>query len=247
MLALEIILLVLGFLFVVISFVLVDHTSSPGVGSVKELQLTIEQEDELKVIVRDLVEEETEVILEDTEEKLNRISNEKIIAVSEFSEQVLEKINNNHQEVVFLYDMLQKKEEELKGTLRQLEVVKREKEDLINRLELNTKENETLLQRLEETRTGIEQAAAGRIKTPVSQMTVSKKMEPIKATSSAGSQIRQREQGASHSKKAAAPTEMSNNDRVLALYRQKRSIMEISKLLGMGQGEVKLVIDLYGH
>jgi hypothetical protein len=31
----------------------------------------------------------------------------------------------------------------------------------------------------------------------------------------------------------------------LALYAQGRTVVEISKLLGLGQGEVKLVIDLY--
>jgi hypothetical protein len=32
---------------------------------------------------------------------------------------------------------------------------------------------------------------------------------------------------------------------VIALYKKKKSVMEISKLLNMGQGEVKLIIELY--
>jgi DNA-binding NarL/FixJ family response regulator len=37
----------------------------------------------------------------------------------------------------------------------------------------------------------------------------------------------------------------NNNSQILALYSQGKSIMEISKLLSLGQGEVKLVIDLF--
>jgi DNA-binding NarL/FixJ family response regulator len=36
-----------------------------------------------------------------------------------------------------------------------------------------------------------------------------------------------------------------NNSEILSLYNQGKSVIEISKLLGLGQGEVKLVIDLF--
>ncbi|MBO4506866.1 MAG: hypothetical protein J5728_10610, partial [Lachnospiraceae bacterium] len=48
-----------------------------------------------------------------------------------------------------------------------------------------------------------------------------------------------------------APTEnldtgaINRNDEIIALHKSGKSVMEISKLLGMGQGEVKLIIDLY--
>ena len=38
----------------------------------------------------------------------------------------------------------------------------------------------------------------------------------------------------------------NKNDEILALHRQGKSVLEISKELSVGQGEVKLVIDLYG-
>jgi DNA-binding NarL/FixJ family response regulator len=37
----------------------------------------------------------------------------------------------------------------------------------------------------------------------------------------------------------------NNNSQILSLYSQGKTIIEISKLLGLGQGEVKLVIDLF--
>ena len=42
------------------------------------------------------------------------------------------------------------------------------------------------------------------------------------------------------------PQEDANQNQViLNLYNEGKSIMEIAKLLGKGQGEVKLVIDLF--
>ena len=38
----------------------------------------------------------------------------------------------------------------------------------------------------------------------------------------------------------------SQRDEILRLYKQGKSVLEISKSLGMGQGEVKLIIGLYG-
>ena len=35
-------------------------------------------------------------------------------------------------------------------------------------------------------------------------------------------------------------------EKILELYKSGKSIRDISRELGMGQGEVKLVVDLYG-
>ena len=43
-------------------------------------------------------------------------------------------------------------------------------------------------------------------------------------------------------------TEINNtnhNDEIIELYKKGRSILEISKMLSIGQGEVKFVIDMY--
>jgi len=40
-------------------------------------------------------------------------------------------------------------------------------------------------------------------------------------------------------------TKFSKNDRILKLYSEGNSILDISKKLNLGQGEVSLVINLY--
>ena len=56
-----------------------------------------------------------EQVISETEEYLNRKSNEKIMEFEEYSSQVIEKIERNHEEVVFMYQMLSDKEDEWKN------------------------------------------------------------------------------------------------------------------------------------
>ena len=83
-----------------------------------EVQLISEAE------IRKMVEGETETVREKVSdivdetigysiEKMERVANEKIMAVNEYSDTVLEEINKNHKEVTFLYDMLSDKHETL--------------------------------------------------------------------------------------------------------------------------------------
>ena len=46
---------------------------------------------------------------ERTEARLDKISNTKILEMSDYAEAVINQINKNHNEAVFLYDMLMRK------------------------------------------------------------------------------------------------------------------------------------------
>lgn len=93
-------------------------------------------EEEIKVLVAHEVEgakkrineaadTATNHAMDKTERALERISNEKIMAVNEYSDTVLKEINKNHEEVLFLYDMLNDKHTSLKNTVAKVgEVVK---------------------------------------------------------------------------------------------------------------------------
>ena len=64
------------------------------------------QKQELKKYAEQLMEEKSEEVVIRTDDYLSKISNEKIMSVNDFSTQILEKIDTNHKEVVFLYDFL---------------------------------------------------------------------------------------------------------------------------------------------
>ncbi|MDE7238535.1 MAG: hypothetical protein K2N41_02350 [Lachnospiraceae bacterium] len=67
------------------------------------------------------VDEAVQYAVEKTERSLERLSNEKIMGVSEYADTVLTDIHKNHEEVVFLYDMLNDKQTALKNTVAEIE------------------------------------------------------------------------------------------------------------------------------
>ena len=76
-----------------------------------------------RTLAEDVVDEAVGYAEEKTERTLERISNEKIMAVGEYSDTVLEEINKNHKEVMFLYDMLNDKQSGLNETIKKAEEV----------------------------------------------------------------------------------------------------------------------------
>lgn len=82
--------------------------------------------------VAEVVDETLEYAVEKTERASERISNEKIMAINEYSETVLADINKSHQEVIFLYDMLNDKHNNLKETVKHVDKTAKEAEEAAN-------------------------------------------------------------------------------------------------------------------
>ncbi|NLP34611.1 MAG: hypothetical protein GX359_05365 [Clostridiales bacterium] len=192
---LEIILILVGIVIIIISCRFVDKNDQ------KKMQIPIENltldkifsDEEMKHLkdqIKELLIKSSEDTINLTEDSLSRLSNEKIMAVSEFSDQILEKISRNHEEVVFLYNMLNDKQKELKETVKEIDTVQR---------------------KIKQTK---QQSDIQPSKTSIKTDTTKSKSE-------------------------------NNNEKILSLYSEGKSIIEISKLLNLGQGEVKLVVDLF--
>lgn len=116
MTTMEILLLVGGLAAFVISFFLPDGTTAEaGEGiSQEELQQLFDDEVELsRQKIDDMTKETLDYSMEKTERSLEKIANEKIMAVGEYSDTVLDQINQSHNQVVFLSDMLRKSKDEL--------------------------------------------------------------------------------------------------------------------------------------
>lgn len=124
MTTMEIFMLVGGLAAFVISFFLPDgNTAEPGEGiSQEELQQLFDDEVELsRQKIDDMTKETLDYSMEKTERSLEKIANEKIMAVGEYSDTVLDQINQSHNQVVFLSDMLRKSKEELTDLLNRAE------------------------------------------------------------------------------------------------------------------------------
>ena len=79
-----------------------------------EIRKLVEGEAEsVREKISDIVDETIGYSIEKTERAMERVANEKIMAVNEYSDTVLEEINKNHKEVTFLYDLLNDKHDTL--------------------------------------------------------------------------------------------------------------------------------------
>lgn len=239
----EIIMLLCGIAFLILSFFVGNEKSSQHPEYTDADLFSAEKISEIKKELESSIEEKADDLLEETKNKLAAASNETIISVDEFTRQTLERINHNHEEVVFMYNMLQNKEEELKKNTdefkKTIDEFEKKKEEIKNAMPSAVLPSES----------GIEMARKkSTVKTgtdkKVSKQTVKKvpKSSETVAAVSAEPVLPQTERILDGNES----DDDNKTSKILALYHNKKSVLEISKALGLGQGEVKLVIDLYG-
>ena len=124
--SMEIVLLVIGALVFAASFLIPSGKGDSPAHSMEiakdEISDLVDKElERIRAQVDDTVEEAIKDSMEKTERTLERISNEKIMAVNEYSDTVLGQINKSQQEITFLYDMLNAKHDSLKNTASEME------------------------------------------------------------------------------------------------------------------------------
>lgn len=216
----EVILLIVGGIIFIVSFLVPerkDKISEQNKELAKE-EITAMVNSEMEHVrnhVDDVVDEAVAYAVEKTERSLERISNEKIMAVNEYSETVLSEIHKNHEEAMFLYDMLNSKHTNIKNTVSEVNRTMKEAEKTVT--EFQTKMTEER----------IDESARQPVEPKEDQLLSSKEID-IQDT-----EINQ--------------TKSNNNEKILELFESGKSKIEIAKELGLGVGEVKLVIDLFHH
>lgn len=243
---LEIGLVIIGLIIIVTSYIISGKTennqNNKQNDEFMELKSLWTEKEEKKVRERidSLVEERVGLAIDQTEDELSRISNEKIITSNEFSEQVLEKIEQNHEEVVFLYNMLNEKEKQMKDLMKEIDTLKtgtqktiqeyseREAEGFIS---FDTMDNFKKVNNLDRELKEVEELNP--------QVNVNKENSQLAGI------ITVMEKEKEEVDKEDIETGSNRNKEILSLYKQGKSVLEISKALDMGQGEVKLVIDLF--
>ena len=330
-------LLILGAGAFIASFIIPEKKKEEddvGQIDVEVIRKLIDKEmEDAKYRVTEAVDETIEYAMEKTERASEKISNEKIMAISEYSETVLSDMNKTHQEVMFLYDMLNDKHDNLKETVKQVDKQAKEaeekvnaaanvlaakeeasaalekqiqvqnipqphnsqpaivnsmvvkpvnvsniiKEDQIDKTDADSvireKTSETLVEAGNDTNDKQEEfqklqveklpeiketknvevysfaEQAPRVERPVRQEEREPDMKPKEAqalslehtiTNMKNQQMLQRQQTLDKEQQ-----QENNNDRILRMHREGLSSVEIAKELGLGVGEVKLVINLF--
>ncbi len=221
MTTMEIALLVTGVIIFALSFLIPDKKkeNTETAADPQEIRKMMETElNGMKLRVNEATDETVEYAMEKAERQLEKISNEKIMALSEYSDTIMEGIDKSHQEVLFMYDMLSNKQTDLKDTVRKAEATVREVEAVQPAMEPETvKQPETPVFVQQPSPDGTDFVSL------------------VSSDHIVDDYIRDDEEDAG----------VNNNDRILALSEQGLGTVEIARELGIGVGEVKLVIDLY--
>ena len=311
---LEVVLLILGAVIFIISFLIPDRTGNHDTIDKTSMEtqwkeLAKEEIKEIKSKIEDIADETVQYAVEKSERALERISNEKIMAVSEYSDTVLDDIHKNHKEVLFLYDMLNAKQEDIKNTAKEVNLTQQEVKQTAKAIE-DAKTMEAVMAQQEEVDfvpikpTTIEMVSSiSQIKLPRTtlknrqlkrvehKISDSSKKESLKESNkeidinpNPNSNMQQESVGKTadevanvvkeDTKKATNVTKKkttpkkakqvvedkkpldiqfadgtvdnrNNNEKILALHNSGKSNVMIAKELGLGIGEVKLVIDLF--
>ncbi len=330
MTTLEILLLILGAVIFIASFIVPESKSELDAADKQLTQEKLQEllQEEMKNVrsqVADAVDETVHYSMEKTERGLERLTNEKMTAVSEYAQTVLEDIHKNHEEVMFLYDMLNNKHENLKETATEVSMAVKEASAKVSELdaaraaEPEIDPDQPIESVMEDARTGkpiveetfepislsgieklkrredslheMDKAAESVVKKAIAQSPVipkekkpapaeekdEKSTEPavkteekpaVKPVAEPAKKEKPAKPAESKPKKTAKAkteakpqqtqesgdialslqpiTDNSNkNERVLALHKQGKSNVAIAKELGLGVGEVKLIIDLF--
>lgn len=218
-------------------------------------------------------------------DKMSEIANDKMLAINDMSGQLIEKIEQNHKEVIFLYDMLNEKSDYLKDFSAKIDGLRHELEREEERIKALNNDLDDKMIKVKEVRqtviakpvapvevkqeksrrvpTGIEQAKAAikPAEVPAQAKNLVKMKKEVEDIPSDINDIFDTDERDIF-KDAEVPEiteeideidlspelteELSTNDKILKMHSEGKSVMEISKELGMGQGEVQLILGLYG-
>ena len=115
-----IVLIVIGIICVIISIILgiTDNKEQADTASYVSDYDSAKQVSQVSKAIDDIIEKKMQDIEEKTEASLDKISNTKILEMNEYVDNVLKEINRNHNEVMFMYDMLNEKDKEIKTTVK---------------------------------------------------------------------------------------------------------------------------------
>lgn len=272
----DIILIIFGLIIVFLSYFLsekvLDKLSDKNK---KEKNAEIEANDNLQFIEEiEQIKDKVETILEDkkinkmieVEEDLGHISNEKIMAFDEFSKQVFEKIEANHKEVVFLFNMLNEKKEEIKKIINETDQFKvtikeflfqmKQEEEQITEKVLELESISKQCMKINDNISVEPEKPKELKKENVKLVKPNESFEDYLNNQDFTSDVQEVEEMMelmSEEEKemllgdmvAVEPEETSDKQKILHLYEKGKSVREISKQLGRGQGEVQLIIDLF--
>lgn len=236
---LEIIMIIISIMLFIVSFILPDANQEKKSVSAtqEEIRRMIEAEYKNKSAEwENILAEAAESMQAEAKRKLEYLTNEKIMSINEYSDQVMEGIHKNHNQVMFLYGTMNDKESSLQELLEKISL-------------LETKQNQGKKTE-EHTNTDAKKPNKKR----QNQKSGNGMQELGQSLDDVFSRLEERESMDIQMDEAGSKNlddkdivldEAGKRERILTLFDEGKSIKEIAKEEKFGIGEVKLVVDLY--
>ncbi len=141
MTALQIILILVGCVCLVGSFFVSEKLSSSDLEEMKKMS-----EQELKVLVEQKLQDASSNIdthlqevldekIQELERRSDKETNDKIMAIGEYADTVFSSMNKSHEEIVFLYDMLNDKHAKVTELTREMQAMESSIQEMLAELE----------------------------------------------------------------------------------------------------------------
>ena len=227
------ILLLIGVVFMIGSFFVTEKLSPSELNQIAELS-----EEELKRIIdrglknaetriEDAIDEQVDQSSEKVDRSLEKVTNDKIMAISEYSDTVIESMNKTHNEIMFLYSMLNDKHTELTGMAADLQRLAADVRSLEEKAPLTAPQAAS------------ERAAAVSAASAVTPVSVETADTTERETAAAPAEQKEEMPETEETKQEGLHAE------ILKLKKLGMTEVQIAKKLGIGIGEVRLVNGLY--
>lgn len=233
--------------------------------SAEELKIITEKEvTAAKKDLSDALDEEITQKQDETKRSLEKEANSKIMAINEYSDTVLDSINKAHNEIMFLYSMLNDKHDELTRLSGDIDKASSRLRSSFEPLSADSAKRaekpSVAVQKPAEPKSGTMQQdtkpdmkqmtgidISGIIKTqPASAAPASKAGATTAKGTAAAVSVKASDAAFGTPAGSSANADVINHTHeILKLYKSGKSNVEIAKLLSLGTGEVKLIIDLY--
>ena len=246
MTTLQVSLLIVGVILLIGSFFITERLSKKEVDELSrltsaQLQKVVDKEIEgIDDKVTDVVGSAIDKAVDELQRPMEKLSNEKIMAIHEYSDTVLEEMKKNHDETVFLYDMLNGKQEEIKDLLSSVERNKAQLREMTDQVGALEKKSAAQPETDSFTPLSIPDITEEITDTSVEDDEVFEE-EDLSGRIDPGFVFRKKDDDFDYNEEDEKEL---LRKQIIELYNDGFSAVEIGKKLRCGVGEVKLVIDL---
>ena len=245
----EIILIIIGVIFLIGSCLVQEKLSEKDVDQIaklgdEEIKIILEKKiNSTKEQIDDVINVAIENIHTETKREMERESNEKIMAISEYSDTVLESMNKTHNEIMFLYSMLNDKQSDITELVTTIQ-------DLSKKMKAEPATNKRTMPAVKSVMPSSEMEIVERVPRVDKvkrEMKLPTAGNPVIPTDDLQNVMLEQMQPKKKEvlQQSVEPAMGNQNVRILQLHRAGKSDVAIAKELNCGLGEVRLVLGLY--